>query len=118
MPALARNDVRPLAPGDPLVDSTLDRDTRLSVNTATAVAVLGQFTAEPGTVVVGPDTYAATSGVFRYEPLGLLQAPLEVVHVAVVVDERARPREPAAVDDAGVVERIRQDEEALRADDL
>jgi hypothetical protein len=41
----------PLAPGDPLVDSTLDRDTRLSVNTATAVAVLGQFTAEPGTVV-------------------------------------------------------------------
>jgi hypothetical protein len=41
----------PLAPGDPLVDSTLDRDTRLSANTATAVAVLGQVTAEPGTVV-------------------------------------------------------------------
>jgi hypothetical protein len=41
----------PLAPGDPLVDSTLDRDTRLSANTATAIAVLGQVTAEPGTVV-------------------------------------------------------------------
>jgi hypothetical protein len=41
----------PLAPGDPLVDSTLDRDTRLSANTATAIAVLAQVTAEPGTVV-------------------------------------------------------------------
>jgi hypothetical protein len=41
----------PLAPSDPLVDSTLDRDTRLSANTATAVAVLAQVTAEPGTVV-------------------------------------------------------------------
>ncbi len=41
----------PLAPGDPLVDSTLDRDTRLSANTATAIAVLGQVAAEPGTVV-------------------------------------------------------------------
>jgi hypothetical protein len=41
----------PLAPGDPLVDSTLDRDTRLSANTASAIAVLGQVTSEPGTVV-------------------------------------------------------------------
>ena len=41
----------PLAPGDRLVDSTLDRDTRLSANTATAVAVLAPVTAEPGTVV-------------------------------------------------------------------
>jgi hypothetical protein len=41
----------PLAAGDPLVDSTLDRDTRLSANTATAIAVLAQVTAEPGTVV-------------------------------------------------------------------
>jgi class 3 adenylate cyclase/tetratricopeptide (TPR) repeat protein len=40
------------------------------VNTASRL----QTIAEPGTVVVGPDTYAATSGVFRYEPLGLLQA--------------------------------------------
>jgi hypothetical protein len=42
----------PLAPGDPLVDSTLDRDTRLSANTATAIAVLGPVAAEPGTVVI------------------------------------------------------------------
>ena len=41
----------PLALGDPLVDSTLDRDTRLSANTATAIAVLGPVAAEPGTVV-------------------------------------------------------------------
>ena len=34
-----------------MVDSTLDRDTRLSANTATAVAVLAPVTAEPGTVV-------------------------------------------------------------------
>ncbi|HYN18914.1 MAG TPA: hypothetical protein VEY96_12600, partial [Actinomycetes bacterium] len=41
----------PLAPGDPLVDSTLDRDTRLSANTAAAIAVLGPVAAGPGTVV-------------------------------------------------------------------
>jgi hypothetical protein len=41
----------PLAPGDPLVDSTLDRDARLSANTATAIAVLGPVAAEPGAVV-------------------------------------------------------------------
>jgi hypothetical protein len=46
----------PLAPADPLVDSTLDRDTRLSANTATAVAVLAPVAAEPGAVltVSGP----------------------------------------------------------------
>jgi hypothetical protein len=42
----------PLAPGDPLVDSTLDRDRRLSANAATAIAVLRPLAAEPGTVVV------------------------------------------------------------------
>jgi len=40
------------------------------VNTASRLETI----AEPGTVVVGPDTYAATADVFRYEPLGLLQA--------------------------------------------
>jgi class 3 adenylate cyclase/tetratricopeptide (TPR) repeat protein len=39
------------------------------VNTASRL----QTIAEPGTVVVGPDTYADTKDVFRYEPLGLLQ---------------------------------------------
>jgi hypothetical protein len=41
----------PLAPADPLVDSTLDRDRRLSANTATALEVLGPVAAEPGTVI-------------------------------------------------------------------
>jgi hypothetical protein len=41
----------PLAPGDPLVDSTLDRDTRLSANAATAIAVLSQVTADPEAIV-------------------------------------------------------------------
>jgi hypothetical protein len=41
----------PLAPNDPLVDSTLDRDTRLSANTATAIALLAPVAADPGTVV-------------------------------------------------------------------
>jgi hypothetical protein len=46
----------PLAPADPVVASTLDRDTRLSANTATAVGVLAPLAAEPGTVltVSGP----------------------------------------------------------------
>ena len=46
----------PLAPADPLVDSTLDRDARLSANTATAIAVLAPVAAEPGAVltVSGP----------------------------------------------------------------
>jgi len=42
----------PLAPGDPLVGSTLDRDSRLSANTATAVTVLRPLAADPGAVIV------------------------------------------------------------------
>jgi hypothetical protein len=41
----------PLAPGDPLVDSTLDRDRRLSANTATAIDALRPVAAHPGTVI-------------------------------------------------------------------
>jgi hypothetical protein len=41
----------PLAPVDPAVDATLDRETRLSANTATAVAVLAPVADEPGTIV-------------------------------------------------------------------
>jgi hypothetical protein len=46
----------PLAPWDPVVDSTLDRDTRLSANAATAAQVMRPLAAEPGTVlaVSGP----------------------------------------------------------------
>jgi hypothetical protein len=42
----------PLAPADPMVGSTLDRDTRLSANTATAINALRPVAAEPGTVLV------------------------------------------------------------------
>jgi hypothetical protein len=41
----------PLAPWDPAVDSTLDRDTRLSANVATAVGVLRPVAANPGASV-------------------------------------------------------------------
>jgi hypothetical protein len=41
----------PLSPADPLVDSTLDRDQRLSANAATAIATLRPVAAEPGTVI-------------------------------------------------------------------
>jgi hypothetical protein len=41
----------PLAPWDLGVESTLDRDTRLSANAATAVAVLRPVAEEPGTIV-------------------------------------------------------------------
>jgi hypothetical protein len=41
----------PLAPVDPQVDSTLDRGTRLSANTATAIAVLAPVAARPGSVI-------------------------------------------------------------------
>jgi hypothetical protein len=41
----------PLALGDPLVGSTLDRDARLSANAATGIAVLRQVAAERGSVI-------------------------------------------------------------------
>jgi len=41
----------PLAPVDPQVAATLDRGTRLSANTATAIEVLRPLAAQPGTVI-------------------------------------------------------------------
>ncbi|HEV3013265.1 MAG TPA: hypothetical protein VG499_08335 [Actinomycetota bacterium] len=62
----------PLAPGDPLVGSTLDRDTRLSTNTATAISVLAPVAAEPGSVVT-------VSGPQRLRVAVELGLPLERV---------------------------------------
>ena len=59
----------PLAPADPLVDTTLDRGARLSANTATAIAVLGPVAAQPGTVV-------ASSGPQRFRVAVELDLPL------------------------------------------
>jgi hypothetical protein len=62
----------PLAPWDPRVDSTLDRDTRLSANAATAVAVLRPVAEEPGTIV-------AVSGPQRVRVALELGLPLDRV---------------------------------------
>jgi hypothetical protein len=62
----------PLAPWDPGVDSTLDRDTRLSANAATAVAVLRPVAEEPGTIV-------AVSGPQRVRVALELGLPLDRV---------------------------------------
>ncbi|HEV8163571.1 MAG TPA: hypothetical protein VGR74_03830 [Actinomycetota bacterium] len=62
----------PLAPRDPGVDSTLDRDTRLSANTAAAVAVLRPVAEEPGTIV-------AVSGPQRVRVALELELPLDRV---------------------------------------
>jgi hypothetical protein len=62
----------PLAPWDPGVDSTLDRDTRLSTNAAAAVGVLRPVAAEPGAVV-------AVSGPQRVRVALELGLPLDRV---------------------------------------
>jgi hypothetical protein len=62
----------PLAPADPVVASTLDRDSRLSANTATAIDVLGPAAAEPGTVL-------AVSGPQRLRVAVELGLPLDRV---------------------------------------
>jgi hypothetical protein len=62
----------PLAPWDPAVDSTLDRDTRLSATAAAAVALLRPVAEEPGTVV-------AVSGPQRVRVALELGLPLDRV---------------------------------------
>ena len=56
-----------------------------TVNTANRLQVL----AEPGTVVVGPDTYAATVNAVRYTPLGALAAKGRAEPVEAWVAEEA-----------------------------
>jgi hypothetical protein len=60
----------PLAPADPVVDTTLDRGTRLSANTATAVAVLSPVAAEPGAVVTSSGPQRLRVAVELGLPLG------------------------------------------------
>ncbi|HEX7149309.1 MAG TPA: hypothetical protein VF512_17495, partial [Actinomycetota bacterium] len=62
----------PLAPGDPVVSLTLDRDTRLSANAATAIGVLAPVAAEQGTVITA-------SGPQRVRVAVELGLPLERV---------------------------------------
>jgi hypothetical protein len=60
----------PLAPADPLVGSTLDRNTRLSANTAAAVATLGPVAARPGAVITASGPQRVRVAVELGLPLG------------------------------------------------
>jgi hypothetical protein len=84
----------PLAPGDPLVGSTLDRDTRLSANTATAITVLAPVAAEPGSVVM-------VSGPQRLRVAVELGLPLERVRDLFLAG-RAAPLDQALAGSAAV----------------
>jgi hypothetical protein len=84
----------PLAPADPVVASTLDRDTRLSANTATAVDVLGPVAAEPGTVL-------AVSGQQRLRVAVELGLPLDRVRDLFLAG-RATPLDRALAGTAAV----------------
>jgi hypothetical protein len=84
----------PLAPGDPLVDSTLDRDTRLSANTATAIAVLAPVASEPGSVL-------AVSGPQRLRAAVELGLPLQRVRDLFLAG-RAAPLDRALAGSAAV----------------
>jgi hypothetical protein len=74
----------PLAPWDPGVASTLDRDTRLSANAATAVAVLRPVAEEPGTIV-------AVSGPQRVRVALELGLPLDRVRDLFLATRTAPP---------------------------
>ena len=75
----------PLAPADPQVDATLDRGTRLSANTATAIEVLRPLAARPGTVITVSGPQRVRVAVELDLPLGrvrdlflaTLSAPLD-----------------------------------------
>jgi hypothetical protein len=84
----------PLAPNDPLVDSTLDRDARLSANTASAIAVLAPLAAEPGSVVT-------VSGPQRLRVAVELDLPLDRVRDLFLAG-RAAPLDRALAGSAAV----------------
>jgi hypothetical protein len=75
----------PLAPVDPQVDSTLDRATRLSANTATAIEALRPLAARPGTLITVSGPQRVRVAVELDLPLGrvrdlflaTLSAPLD-----------------------------------------
>jgi hypothetical protein len=84
----------PLAPWDPAVGATLDRDTRLSANAATAVAVLRPLAGEPGAVV-------AVSGPQRVRVALELGLPLDRVR-DLFLATRATPLDRALAGTAAV----------------
>jgi hypothetical protein len=72
----------PLAPWDPVVASTLDRDTRLSANAATAVEVLRPVAAEPGAVVAVSGPQRVRVAVELGRPLGRVRDLFLATHAA------------------------------------
>jgi hypothetical protein len=84
----------PLAPWDPGVDATLDRDTRLSANAATAIEVLRPVAREPGTDV-------AASGPQRVRVALELGLPLDRVR-DLFLATRAAPLDRALAGTAAV----------------
>jgi hypothetical protein len=84
----------PLAPWDPGVASTLDRDNRLSANAATAVGVLRPVAGEPGAVV-------AVSGPQRVRIALELGLPLDRVR-DLFLAARATPLDRALAGSAAV----------------
>jgi hypothetical protein len=84
----------PLAPWDRAVDSTLDRDTRLSANAATAARALRPLAAEPGTVL-------AVSGPQRVRVAMELGLPLGRVR-DLFLAARAQPLDRALAGTAAV----------------
>jgi hypothetical protein len=84
----------PLAPIDPLVASTLDRDTRLSANTATAITTLAPIAAEPGTVITA-------SGPQRVRVAVELDLPLDRVR-DLFLATRSAPLDQALAGSAAV----------------
>jgi hypothetical protein len=84
----------PLAPTDPLVASTLDRDTRLSANTATAIATLAPVAAEPATLITA-------SGPQRVRVAVELGLPLDRVR-DLFLATRAAPLDQALAGSAAV----------------
>jgi hypothetical protein len=84
----------PLAPTDPLVASTLDRDASLSANTATAIATLAPIAAEPGTVI-------AASGPQRVRVAVELDLPLDRVR-DLFLATRSAPLDDALAGSAAV----------------
>jgi hypothetical protein len=84
----------PLAPWDPGVDATLDRDTRLSANAATAIGVLRPVAREPGTDV-------AVSGPQRVRVALELNLPLDRVR-DLFLATRAAPLDRALAGSAAV----------------
>jgi hypothetical protein len=84
----------PLAPWDPGVDATLDRDIRLSANAATAIGVLRPVAREPGTDV-------AVSGPQRVRVALELNLPLDRVR-DLFLATRAAPLDRALAGSAAV----------------